>query len=64
MKKEEEKMLLSHKVACFQAMLDFGLENQIRGKLLLFLKTTLLQRGELFLKMFYTINSSSLLVTK
>ena len=54
----KEKTPLSHEAVCFQ-MLDF--ENS--WKITSYSKTTLLQR-ELFLTMYYTINSAPLLVTK
>ena len=65
----EEKTPLSHKVVCFQ-MVDFRTSKSnsevLRSnlwKMTSFSKTMLLQR-ELFLTMFYTINSSPLLVSK
>ena len=65
----KEKTPLSHEVVCFQ-MLDFEtsssksevLKSNDR-KITSFPKTTSLQM-ELFLTMFYTINLSSLLLTK
>ena len=65
----KEKTPLSHEVVCFQ-MLDFEtsksnseVSKSNSWKITSFSKTTLLQR-EPFLTMFYTINSSPLLVTK
>ena len=65
----EEKTPLSHEVVCFQ-MLDFEtskskseVSKSNLWKITSFSKTTLLQR-EPFLTMFYTINSSPLLVKK
>ena len=65
----EEKTPLSHEVVRFQ-ILDFEtsksnseVSKSNLGKITSFLKTTLLHR-EPFLTMYYTINSSPLLVTK
>ena len=65
-----EKTPLSHEVMVLSEMLDFETSNSKSEvpksnswKITLFSKTTPLQR-EPFLTMFYTINLSSLLVTK
>ena len=56
------KTPVSHKVVCFQ-MLGFETKSNL-WKITSFLITTLLQRELLLLTMFYTINSSPLLLTK
>ena len=65
----KEKTPLPHKVVCFQ-MLDFEtsksnfeFSKSNLWKITSFSKSLLLQR-ELFLTMFYTVNSSPLLITK